>query len=430
MMSTIRPLAAIRYSTEHASDLSNRLSPPYDVLDECDKAALLARDERNFVALDLPHVPPKSAGPPAVYQAARERMQQWLADGTLVRDAQPALYVYHQVYRHAGRDYVRKMFFARLRLEPFGRGSVFPHEQTFGGPKEDRLMLTKAARANLSPIFGLYPDAENAIAERLEKAIAGQPPLAGGTLDGVENRLWAVSSEAAVAAVVEMMAPRPVFIADGHHRYGTGLLYRDWLEGQRGPLPEEHPAHYVLCVLCAMEDPGLLILATHRVLPGVPIEPALFKEDPQVEISHLLTDGPEQAPAALARFGPQAVGMFTSATGGYFMLRPRDPDILRLLAPDRGEAWRKLALAFLHAYVLERMVAPKLCGGRSPDIHYVRSASEAVEEARRTGGSVFLMQATTMTELRDVCAAGDLMPQKSTFFYPKLASGLVINPLE
>ncbi len=429
-MCTIRPLAAIRYSTDRGSDLSSRLSPPYDVLEERDKAALLTRDEHNFVALDLPWVPAKAAGPPAVYEAAQARMQQWLTDGTLIRDREPALYVYHQAYHYAGRDYLRKMFFARLKLEPFGQGQVFPHEQTFGGPKEDRLMLTRATRANLSPIFGLYQDAGGAVTHRLDEALGDQPPLACGTLDGVENRLWAVRSEDVVAAVVKLMESRPVFIADGHHRYGTGLLYRDWLAAQRGPLAEDHPANYVLCVLCAMEDPGLLILPTHRILPGVKIEPAFFKEDRQVEISHLLVDGPEQVPAALARFGPQALGMFTSATNGYFMLRPRDPDLLHALTPNRSPAWRKLALAFLHAYLLERAVVPRLCGGRSPEIHYLRSATEAVEEARRSAGSAFLMQATTMAELRDVCAAGDLMPQKSTFFYPKLASGLVINPLE
>lgn len=429
-MCTIRPLAAIRYSTGRGSNLSSRLSPPYDVLEERDKASLLARDERNFVALDLPYVPAKAAGPPAVYEAVQRRMQQWLEDGTLIRDSVPALYVYHQAWQHAGRDFLRKMFFARLRLEPFGQGRVFPHEQTFGGPKEDRLMLTRATRANLSPIFGLFPDEGSAIANRLEEAIRGQPPLATGMLDGVENRLWAVNSEATVAAVVKMMEPRPVFIADGHHRYGTGLLYRDWLVTQRGPLPEDHPANDVLCVLCPMEDPGLLILPTHRILPGVKIDPVLFKEDRQVEISHLLVDGPEEVPEALVRFGAQALGMFSSATGGYFMLRPRDPDLLGTLTPDRSQAWRKLALAFLHAYVLERVVAPKLCGGRAPEIHYVRSATEAVEQARRSAGSAFLMQATTMAELREVCAAGELMPQKSTFFYPKLASGLIVNPLE
>ena len=151
-MSTIRPFAAIRYATTPADhDISARLAPPYDVLGQADKDALLARDAANFTRIDLPHVPPKSAGPAAVYEAARQTLADWLADGTMVHDATPAIYVYHQKYRIAGSEFVRKMFFARLHLEPFGTGSVFPHERTFGGPKEDRLALTRATKANPRP---------------------------------------------------------------------------------------------------------------------------------------------------------------------------------------------------------------------------------------------------------------------------------------
>lgn len=425
-MSEIRPLAAVRYADR---ELSQRLAPPYDVLDEADKRRLLDRDPHNFVKIDLPFVPPKTAGPPQVYEQAAAQMKGWLSDGTLVRDASPALYAYHQRYEHAGRTYIRKKFFARLRLEPFGTGSVFPHEQTFGGPKEDRLMLTQATRANLSPIFGLYQDAENAVAARLEAALPREP-LARGTLDGVENQLWAVSDAAVVAAVAEMMRQRPTFIADGHHRYGTALLYRDWLTQQQGKLPPDNPANFVLCVFCAMEDAGLLILPTHRVLPGVEVAPRLLRDDAQVEIAHLPCGGGEEAVAALAKFGPQAVALYSAQENGFFMVCPRNATILDAVAPEHSPAWRRLGLAFLHAYLLDRVVTPKVCGNRAPEIHYVKAAGPAVDEARQTRGSAFLMQPTTMAELRDVCLANDLMPQKSTYFYPKLASGLVINSLE
>ncbi len=428
-MSILKPFRSIRYRGGEDGDVSNLLAPPYDVLDAADKARLLARDPRNFVGADLPHVPPKAAGPAAAYEAAARQMSQWLADGTMIRDEKPALYVYHQHYSHGGHDYVRKLFFARLKLEPFGSGSVFPHEQTFGGPKEDRLCLTKATRANMSPIFGLYPDAENAVSRHLDRAISGEP-LLRGRLDDTDNRLWAVTDEATIKQVVEMMRERPTFIADGHHRYGTAMLYREWLVEQQGPLPEEHPANYVLCAFCAMEDPGLLILPTHRVLPGVAVEPGLLRNDTKVEIAHLLVDSPEQAPSALAKFGPQALALFSGKENSYFMLRPRQPNLLDSIAPDRSPAWRGLALAFLHAYLLDRVVTPQVLGGKPPEVHYVKAAEPAVAEARESSGSAFLLQATTMKEMADVCLAGDLMPQKSTYFYPKLASGLVVNPLE
>jgi uncharacterized protein (DUF1015 family) len=428
-MSVIRPFAAIRYATSPARrDISTRLSPPYDILDQADKDALLRPDAKNFVKVDLPHIPPKSAGAPKAYEASRRQLEAWLADGTMVRDSQPAIYTYHQRYTYDGVEYVRKMFFARLRIEPFGTGSVFPHERTFGGPKEDRLALTKATQANLSPVFGIYQDAQNAVARRLEQALPAEP-LGIGTLADVENRIWAVTDPDTIGELTSFMGDKAIYIADGHHRYGTAGLYRDWLAEQRGPLPENHPAHYVLCVLCAMEDPGLLILPTHRVVPGVRVGKEVLRRDDRLEVTALSVAGAKQASEALAAYGPQAVAVYGAAGEGYLAVRPKRPDVLAELEPDRSDAWRKLGVAFVHAYLLDRLVVPQLCGGQVPEVRYVKAAQDAVDQARRSGGTAFLMQATTMRELRSVCRAGEVMPHKSTYFYPKLASGLVINPL-
>ncbi len=428
-MSVIRPFTAIRYATSPASrDISTRLAPPYDVLNRKDKEALLGLDGRNFVKIDLPHIPPKSAGPPEAYEGSRRQLEEWLADGTMVKDARPACYAYHQRYTYEGADYLRKMFFARLRIEPFGTGGVFPHERTFGGPKEDRLCLTKATRANLSPIFGLYEDVQSAVARAFEQALPPEP-LAVGTLDGVENRLWAVSDPGTIAEAARLMASKAIYIADGHHRYGTAGLYRDWLIEQEGALPEEHPANFVLCVFCAMEDPGLLILPTHRVLPGVRVGCGLLREDERVDVAQLEVEDAAEVPRALAEFGPQAVAVYQAGGKGYWMVRPTQPGILDDLEPERAGAWRALGVAFLHAYLLDRVVRPRFCDGQAPEIRYIKAARAAVDEARESAGTAFLMQATTMEELRAVCQAGEVMPQKSTYFYPKLASGLVINPL-
>lgn len=428
-MSQIRPIPAIRYAPKAASnDVSTRIAPPYDVIDKAGKEALLARDPANFIKIDLPHVPAKDAGPPAVYEAAAAQFKGWIADGTLTRDAGPAYYAYHQTYTHAGTRYVRKMFFARLRLEEFGKGSVFPHEQTFGGPKEDRLCLTKATRCNLSPIFGVYEDAQNGVAKRLDRELE-PTPLLKGELDGVENALWAIRSETAIREVTEMMSPKATFIADGHHRYGTSLNYRAALVAKSGPLAPDHPANFVLCVFCAMEDPGCLILPTHRVLPGVKLTSQTFKSDSKLEVIPLEERDADAIVRRLAQLGPQAVALFGASENNYVAIRPRDPRILAEYESKHSEAWRALGLSFLHAYILDRRVTPEF-GGKAPEIHYVKSGPAAVDEARQTGGAVFLLQPTTMGEMRAVCSAGDLMPQKSTFFFPKLASGLIVNPLE
>ncbi len=419
-MSEIRPFSAIRYA---GRDLETRLAPPYDVLEQADKAALLERDALNFVKIDLPHVPPKHAGPPEAYAAARQSLDDWLQDGTLTRDAQPAIYVYHQAFEYAGRPFTRKMFFARLRIVPFGEG-VYPHEQTFGGPKEDRLHLTRSTRCNLSPIFGLYEDQSNQVAKTLEPHTAG-PPVNEGPLDGTTNRLWAVSDPDTVAAVCGLLAEKPVYIADGHHRYGTAMMYREQAIAENGgPLPEDHPANYVLCVFCAMSDPGLLILPTHRVLTGRMVKLAALQSDAELEVTPMPGLAPAEVPMRLAQFGPQAVALHTP--DGVFAIRPRRAELLDGLVEDHSPAWRRLGLAFLHAYLLDRCVTPQ---GGAPEISYVKAADAAVRLADETSGSAFLMQASTMEEMCAVCLAGDLMPQKSTFFYPKLASGLVVNPL-
>jgi uncharacterized protein (DUF1015 family) len=207
------------------------------------------------------------------------------------------------------------------------------------------------------------------------------------------------------------------------------MMYRDWLIEQHGPLPPEHPANFVLCVFCAMEDPGLLILPTHRVVAGLDVSEQTFASDDRIEVKSLDVSGPTAAIKALAKLGPQAVGMYHPGTKKYTALRPIAANILDPLEPDHTPAWRRLGLAFLHAYLLDRVVKPQVAGGRELEIHYIKSDDGAVTEANGTKGTAFLMQPTTMAELRDVCSANDLMPQKSTYFYPKLASGLVINPL-
>lgn len=426
-MSAIRPFRAIRYAESPSADISRRLAPPYDVLDVADKQRLLAADPFNFVAIDLPHCPAKTAGPSEAYASAARTLADWQARGVLKRDSQDSLYVYYQRYTHAGMTYTRKKFFAALRLEPFGTGSVFPHERTFGGPKEDRLLLTQSTRCNLSPIFGLYEDRANQVAARLAAAI-GPQPLLHGTFDGVEHQLWAVTSGDVIRDVTELMANRATYIADGHHRYGTALNYREALEKSQGALPAEHPANYTLCVFCAMEDAGLLILPTHRVLPAMRATIDLFRGNSQIEVTPLSETQPEQVVRALQKLGPQAVAVTCGTDRAYFALRPKDERLLSQFEPGRSAAWRGLALAFLHAYLIDRVVAPH-AGAAAPEIHYVKSADAAVDEARGSGGIAFLLQPTTMEELRSVCQANDLMPQKSTYFFPKLASGLVVHSL-
>jgi len=428
-MAQVRPFRAIRYSAPNISALA---APPYDILNEQDKALLLARSSHNVVSVDLPQAPAKVAGPPHIYEEAGRAFRGWVSEGVLKQDPEPALYVYHQDYTYHERAFTRKMFFAQLRLEEFGRGQIFPHEQTFGGPKEDRLMLTRAVRANLSPIFGLYPDQANEVIGALDAQTHRQPDSMA-TLDGVENRLWLVTDRTVVDRVCELMRSKSVFIADGHHRYGTSLMYRDELMRQGNVLADDHPANHVLCVLAGMEDPGLLILPTHRVLCDLPmVTTAALRETLANRFEILQSahahDGPRLV-ESLASHGPQAFAAYSSVDDDAIILNPRDRDMLTGYEPERAPAWRRFSLSILHRYVLNEVVASRFLAGGQPVIHYIKDDAGALADAKENRGIAFMVQPATMQELRDICTAGELMPQKSTYFFPKLATGMVINPL-
>jgi uncharacterized protein (DUF1015 family) len=424
-MAQIEPFPAIRYSE---AELSALVAPPYDILGEADKKALLAKDEHNIVAIDLPFVPPKSAGPDTVYQRAAGELTSWLDIRCLVRDSEPALYVYHQTYKLGTKTLTRRMFFCRLRLEPLGDGSVFAHEQTFGGPKEDRLKLTIATRCNLSPIFALYSDPANEVATLLEAAIHREPDQSA-VLDEVQNKLWVVTIPGVHAAVREKLADRPIFIADGHHRYSTALMYQEREVEATGELTPTDPLNYVLAVLCAMEDPGATIQPYFRTimdLPGVTgavLRDALSESCTWTPISR--PQSAEELAKVLAAAGPQAIGLYVAKSDACAVVQPKAVTI----EPKRHPAWQKSPYAIFHHYLVEQVIAPRFCGGKAPTIHYHKTMQEAMADARGGSGIAALMPATRMEELREICMAGELMPQKSTYFFPKLATGLVINPL-
>src|SRR5438874_2689785 len=268
-MVNIRPFSAIHYTRHSELELSRLIAPPYDVLDERGKAALQARHPNNIVTIDLPHLPPKTVGPDEVYEKANITLESWLDSGILIQDPRPALYPYSQSYEHNGKIFHRRGFFALVRLSPFGQGQVVPHEKTYANPIEDRLKLMRATGMQLSPIFGLYSDSRNEVTRLLYHNLSR--PEISGTLDGVRHDLWSVIDAELENRVVDLMGTKPVYIADGHHRYTTALQFQKEAEAQNGgkPLPANHPANWCMFVLVGMQDDGLIILPTHRLIGGL-----------------------------------------------------------------------------------------------------------------------------------------------------------------
>ena len=414
-MAEIRAFEAIRYDHPRwGGDLSALVAPPYDVLDQRDKDGLLARSDRNIVAVDLPHIPPKTLGPQEAYDRSADTLRAWFDDGTLVREVEPALYVYHQVFKHEGTKYRRRKFIARVRIVPFSERIILPHEETFGGPKEDRLALMKATACNLSPVFGLYSDPADVVGAAFAGTIDRAPDM-HATLDCVEDSVWIVTDPRIIGQVCAALAHEQVFIADGHHRYGTAGNYRDHLAKQAGgKLDREHPANFVMMVLGSMDDPGSLIVPYFRALSG----DGLTLE--------ALTAAWSEGTQACSETDADVV-LYDGATAKTQPLKYSARSVLDQLAADKSEAWRALDYAYLHRYLIDELLTKEF--GTQFSIHYAKSRAQTESIAREHGGIGLMVRATPMAHLRAVSEAGELMPQKSTYFYPKLTTGFTINPL-
>jgi uncharacterized protein (DUF1015 family) len=431
-MATIRPFAGIRYSATAGHDLSDFIAPPYDVLDAASKAQLLARSPFNIVAIDLPHVPPKQLGPPAAYAQAAQTMEAWLASGVLVRDGRRALYPYEQSYQYKGRTFHRRGVIALVKLTPFGV-DVIPHEKTYDGPIEDRLQLMHSTGAQLSPVFGLFMDASNGFLKTIFANVS--QPMQTATLDGVTSKVWSLTDAAVEDGLLMDFEDKKVYIADGHHRYTTALHYQREAEQKHGgPLPPDHPANYCMFVLVNGEDPTLQILPTHRLVGGLTnwdADAFIRAIEPYFTVTRttLRADHVDELAQTLPGYGRNAIGMYDGRTRGLFVLTLKDGELMRRLEPDKSDAWRGLDVAILQRYLFDEVLAASFGGagmtrGYTADEHAV--APQVDSGAFQVG---FLLQPTPIRALTELGDRGEVMPQKSTFFFPKLATGLVINPL-
>jgi uncharacterized protein (DUF1015 family) len=433
-MPDVRPFRGVRYDVAQVGGLSDVVAPPYDVIDSPLQDRLYEASPYNFVRLELNR--PEATDSDAVnrYSRAAGFLRAWMRQGVLQTEDHPALYLYEQSFDIEGQAHTRKGFLARVRLEPFGQGRIFPHEQTMAGPKADRLSLYQATGFNLSPVFGLYPDGASEVLRSVKAGLRDKAPLEAIDHLGVVNRLWVVTDPTTHTTVQGLMASRPIFIADGHHRYETGLRYRDMLaeaSQTRGP---GDPANFCLMMLVGMSDPGLLILPTHRLVSGFPglTSPALARRlEPEFEIRHAGT-GPEGGRAAwdaIEQGGNQdLLGFGTVADGEWLLARLRSDLAMDRLASTHSADWRALGVSVLHVLVLDHLLAT--ASAAVPTCRYVHLLGEVLEDVAARGCDLAcLVPPARMEHVEAIASNLETMPAKSTYFYPKLLSGLVLNPL-
>lgn len=434
-MAQVKPFAAVRYSRTKGFDFSNLIAPPYDVLEDSAKAALQAKHPNNIVTVDLPHLPAKSVGPDEAYAGAAVTLQAWVSAGVLHKDPKPAFYPYAQTYGHNGRTFHRRGFLALVRLSPFGQGQVVPHEKTYPDAIQDRLKLTRATHMQLSPIFGLFSDPRGQVNAALYKNL-GRPEMAA-QLGDVRNDLWSVSDSETENVVIDFFATRSIYIADGHHRYTMALQYqKEMTEKSGGSLPTNHPANFCLFDLVPMQDDGLLILPTHRLIGGISFDAAVFEKTlaPVASMTQLpISESqlPEYIDAVLPKQPAATFGLFDGQTRKTWQITFKNPDVLAQFEPEHSPAWRKLDVAILQRYLLDEVLKPKFAGGQDPTRGYTAD-SHAV--AKMTDGAKYqialLLKSTPLHALEELGKTNEVMPQKSTYFFPKLATGMVLNPLE
>jgi uncharacterized protein (DUF1015 family) len=417
-MADVQPLRALHYDPAVVGPLADVVAPPYDVIDAGQRAALMASSPFNVVAIDLPQ------GEPDPYQLAGEQFESWQLQGALVRDEVPAVWAHTQDYTGSdGRALRRRGFFCRVRIEEYGPGRIRPHERTHPGPKEDRLRLTRATRANISPIFSLYSDPSEAAWEALAPATREQPWGEVTDADGTVHRLWRVAQPEAIASVQEATRGAELLIADGHHRYETMQAYADEIGGEG-----EH--RYILMCLVALEDPGLTVFPTHRMVGGLDSErqealAAALRRD--FEIAEVPLEQITPPPGS----GPLQLGYIDAHSQGPYRLTLKEQAIADAALTGHSQAYRELDTGVLEALVLKGAL-----GLSDEDIShfnglfYARDTAEALAMVRSGEyDAAFLMRPTPVHQVREVAAAGENMPPKSTYFFPKLLTGLLFNPL-
>jgi uncharacterized protein (DUF1015 family) len=449
-MPDIQPFRGLRYDLKHVGDLTNVVCPPYDVIDPALHEKLYKLHPANFVRVELNREEPGDTGSEK-YDRAKKFLANWRSQGVLVTENQPAVYVYHQIFESEGQTHTRRGFMARCRLSRFGQGQVFPHEETLSGPKADRLLLMQACRANLSQIFGLFPDASNTVQNLLEQHIAGTAPVEAKDHLGVTHRMWPVSEPALCAQVTRLMSDKQIFIADGHHRYETACNFRDQIAAENGgSLPDHHPANFVLMMCVGMDDPGLLVLPTHRLFRGLPaMTAAQLAEKLKPNFTTTVAGTGSKLAAEVWEEIETAdeqgtLGLFTAQDNTWTLATITDAGSKKIaeVAPEHSADWHSLGVAILH-----RLLVETLLGGKDlPKAKYVHSVAEVVESldagdvggrdatgVLSTGGKfelTALVMPATVDHIRRISLHKEVMPAKSTYFYPKLLGGLVVNPLE
>jgi uncharacterized protein (DUF1015 family) len=430
-MAQVIPFKGIRYNPEKINNIADVVTPPYDVIDDDAQKEYYERSPYNIIRLELGYQLPGDSEKENRYTRAAADYRKWLDEGVLIREARDAIYLYEQKFSINATNYCRTGFFARVKLEELAAGKILPHEETLLKPKADRLALMSACAANFSPVFVFYVDPEMTLDrefQRIKGSSSPEPALSDDL--GERRRIWTLTDPALHQKITAALDNQTLYIADGHHRYETALEYYR----QNG---EKYPASgYILMYLVNACDPGMVVLPTHRIVHSIPgldlagLQEALQENFIVEKISDPRPQALDEILNEQQKVDRNALIMATKEPA-FYLLVLRDAEQVKRLSPGKSPAWCSLDAAVLQVMVFQKLLklSPEKIA-RQENITYTRDADQALQALQRDAQLVFLLNHTKVSQIKAVAAAGDKMPQKSTFFYPKLLTGLLLNDLK
>lgn len=441
-MATIAPFRGIQFDLAKAGALDDLVCPPYDIISHEQQQALYRKNPHNVIRLEYGLESPGDNESDNRYTRAAATLAEWTKNGVLKQDDQPAFYIYEMEFGSGKKTRKLRGFICMVRIEDYESGIIKPHETTLSGPKTDRLNLLRACKAGFSQIYSLVSDPEGRIGEVLS-SVPRQPSLEVRAEDGVVHRVWTLADRKAIDTIVADVASRPIFIADGHHRYDTALNYRNERRKAAGTFSGEEGFNYVPMFLARIEDPGLVILPAHRSLFNLTdFHPQRFEEDLNKffnieRIDFTKRSEPADRKTVLDTMAHRAdhghvFGMRIKGEQSYYLLTLRNEADMDAIVPNKVPAYRKLDVSILHHLVIDKLLGIRMETHKlGLNIEYIKDANEAVKRIE-TGEAeiIFLMNPTKVHEVKEVAMAGDRMPQKATYFYPKLLTGLVMNKID
>lgn len=440
-MIKLMPFRGVRYNLGKIDDIANVVTPPYDVISETQQQEYYDASPYNIIRLELGKEFANDSDSNNKYTRAADEFHSWLDNNIMHQDDEGSLYIYEQQFNIGGTIYTRTGFVGLIELQEFSKGNILPHENTLSKPKADRLNLMRACNANFSQVFGLYDDEDKSISQLIyEYKERVQPNIQFQTEEGITESLWKLSDAAVIDRIQKTMEAKKLFIADGHHRYETALAYRDEQISQNPNHTGEEIYNYVMMMLVAMNDPGLVVLPTHRCINNIEnfnsddflnkvseefsISSYEFKSSNNDERSIEIED-------RLTKSGEHSFAYYDGNGTDYYILKLRDISHIDRYLPDRKSSYKELDVTVLHTLILDNIlgIGEKELANQE-NISYTHDFKEGfdwVEEGREQ--FVFFMNSTTVEQVKNVSLDGEKMPQKSTYFYPKLTTGLVVNKL-